>query len=790
MRIIAPQPTSDGWWPRISPDGRFVAYGNVHTWLTDLREYERNPTTATKQIDAPMNEAAVAILGWYSTYELVLMRNTNVSAPPWIYDTRTGIIAERPDLGNIVASFYESVNGHIGFSLASGNFPLTWDGHQLLEPGYGVSVNGPWMAAGNPVNEAWNINRFYNGKLHSTVQPQVSATFFSINERGEILYGYLRQFLSYPDGTWVEATTTPWRSESIGISLYVDDELWIFQGFENNGRWITSGRRLKDDPLTAGIIEIPVATARGFSHAPNLSVVWTGTEFVAAMADDKGRMAVAMFRKDEPRTSLQQVLPVSPFPMWDATFFQFSDQYGDSANYPASCTIVAENSEAHVLRAAAKMPIIITPTSMKAATQVRDRVLAIYIGDTNGWENAEAKAKEVKQQWKSYTGLDAIVAWYITPGEPDRPGFQLPPSVDWLMPEFYFTDSNDLTNQTWRKLGWWISKIGRTKPWFPVYQAFDRSGKWSEADMKNLSGATSYFYLSLFVPDSRVGKLPNVIGMAWFAVMRPGGTHDYPFLEPIHRAIYEAIPGVPAWPHYPEPLPERPRVTIESFTPISGIAPLSVNVRARISGGPANYYEWRYFDGTWRTDSRQNPTDLDHVFVFHEPGMYQLRAYIVGPGGTDETGTRVVNVTESEPERDIYPVKPYEVTMDAETVGIIGPAGKFGRIDPSNINRILFDRTTIGSDEQLELTKPTDKFMLRFVGKDRILNLAPKWECGTDLNRQFETRSPDAWGHDEQLTVVELVDSSGKPNGQYLGYVEHEEDGRRYTSAPVTIVKV
>ena len=122
--------------------------------------------------------------------------------------------------------------------------------------------------------------------------------------------------------------------------------------------------------------------------------------------------------------------------------------------------------------------------------------------------------------------------------------------------------------------------------------------------------------------------------------------------------------------------------------------------------------------------------------------------------------------------------------------GLLGPAGKYGRIDkkepvkPGAHPIIHWDRDTDGSDELFELTKPDGKWTIRHVNADVIMNGAPKWECGTDLNRQFETRNPDQRGHDESWSIYNM------PDGRIVAYVEHETaDGRKYTSAPLVIVE-
>jgi hypothetical protein len=123
--------------------------------------------------------------------------------------------------------------------------------------------------------------------------------------------------------------------------------------------------------------------------------------------------------------------------------------------------------------------------------------------------------------------------------------------------------------------------------------------------------------------------------------------------------------------------------------------------------------------------------------------------------------------------------------MDSELVAVVGPAGFFARVDPGQPKRIFFDRTAVGAHEMFEVTKPDDRFTIRAVAANVLVNFAPKWECGTDLNRQFETRPVDARGPHEAPVIVRM------PSGLIVAFVEHEtDDGRRFTSAPLTLVRL
>lgn len=134
------------------------------------------------------------------------------------------------------------------------------------------------------------------------------------------------------------------------------------------------------------------------------------------------------------------------------------------------------------------------------------------------------------------------------------------------------------------------------------------------------------------------------------------------------------------------------------------------------------------------------------------------------------------------------PASRYEGHMPKILGYIVGSGGGVGRVDPSE-KRLHFDRAianghNAGGHELVELLpRDNGKFAVRFVDANVVVNGAPKWQCGTDLDRQFETRPADQIrGHEEWTATVQ-------PNGRIQLVIEHEENGQRFTSVPLTFVE-
>ena len=107
-------------------------------------------------------------------------------------------------------------------------------------------------------------------------------------------------------------------------------------------------------------------------------------------------------------------------------------------------------------------------------------------------------------------------------------------------------------------------------------------------------------------------------------------------------------PQPPHPPPQPPPIEEPPRVTIASYEPRRGPAPLVVTAIRQLSGGLATRLLWRQRlqgDPKWIQVASNPASDPDHHFNFPTPGTYEIGVDVTGPGGSDGTVTpRIVEV--------------------------------------------------------------------------------------------------------------------------------------------------
>lgn len=111
-------------------------------------------------------------------------------------------------------------------------------------------------------------------------------------------------------------------------------------------------------------------------------------------------------------------------------------------------------------------------------------------------------------------------------------------------------------------------------------------------------------------------------------------------------------PDPPDPPDPPQPV-EAPHITIGAYD-ANGVAPCDCVAEAELSGGEATTITWVVNE---QDEPIVEPLELTHTYHFAAPGSYRIGVKVVGPGGSDETGTpRVITVTADVPPPDpIYP---------------------------------------------------------------------------------------------------------------------------------------
>lgn len=290
-------PQANGWYPKLTNDGKWIAYGFWQTFVGNLH------TGETREILAPTG-ARLFPLGFIDNVTLIAVTE---AGPAATYAVSMLDFSIR-DLGvpahHSVTSWGYAANGHYALNAANQTYcvkdgqPFRTDVFQ-----YGCTIDGDHLVTSNKETA---ILHFRGNDL---VRQLPMDNQWIVNQHGDILTGYYGRVKLYrhDNGDRMEdATIAPWGTEGAAGALVRDgNDLWIWTptcGGDADECWII-GRRLGEvDPI---VLDIPaVATA----------AILVGSTWIIAGADAKGRLKVMWCPKNAPRTKLKPkvVDPVDP----------------------------------------------------------------------------------------------------------------------------------------------------------------------------------------------------------------------------------------------------------------------------------------------------------------------------------------------------------------------------------------------------------------------------------------------------------------------------------------------
>ena len=225
---------------------------------------------------------------------------------------------------------------------------------------------------------------------------------------------------------------------------------------------------------------------------------------------------------------------------------------------------------------------------------------------------------------------------------------------------------------------------------------------------------------------------------AWFAEFTP----PFPPHEPLPSGGGPAIP--PTGP--PPSAPEQPAVTISSYSPTAGEAPLTVKATGAVTGGMVSTFTWRWRrsgEGNWHVDAAVPSTNLVHEYKFAVAGSYEISLRGDGPGGIAETGLRRGVTVAAKPEP--APHHPPVVIPVDRTVTFRTRHGRFlcADLDAPDV-RLVGDRAVAGAWEHFTV-EPAGGERIRLRAANRKYVTAEEGG-GRELVANRDT-PPGAWEH-------------------------------------------
>ncbi len=301
-------PERDGWFPQVSPDGRFVAYGFRVAQYVDL------VTGAVRDVLPDYLPAGRFLrpMGWWGA-ETFLVRDLDngqlfrVHAPTGTVD-RLPVAPELAVFNDASASA-----GHWGGVRRQNPNRLVLDGVIMVGTDHLLcSLAGHFAAtqAADGKIRRWRHPGVGSYVLEATITPQQpNANEFVVGEDGTVSYGYYSSMrLCFLDGRDVNATVTPGAgSESVAALPLLNGQLWLWQGAELAGLGVVIGRDWHADGTAQAIL---------LDRFPCVSITaaFNGTAWVVAGCSARGELQVAFVDPAAVRQKLVGTAPATPPP--------------------------------------------------------------------------------------------------------------------------------------------------------------------------------------------------------------------------------------------------------------------------------------------------------------------------------------------------------------------------------------------------------------------------------------------------------------------------------------------
>ncbi|MBI2065167.1 MAG: hypothetical protein HYT62_03895 [Candidatus Yanofskybacteria bacterium] len=229
-----------GWFPHLSPDGRYVGYGFGNLRITDLKTSQERDFSKPFGGSTPSN---------YACYSPWWIKPTVATAQCVFDDYPPPILTDRIEIDTSDTSSWTARRTTDDPALVSGPGFTAYDGHwatgkvngtiiydnQVLisDPNIhwgAVTGQGGWLAfAINTVPpNIWEIWIYQNGNLVKKYQPKHGINSLSINN-GYFAYADVKghQTGVYPDGREVDLAATSWQGDFGGHIVMVQGQPWI-----------------------------------------------------------------------------------------------------------------------------------------------------------------------------------------------------------------------------------------------------------------------------------------------------------------------------------------------------------------------------------------------------------------------------------------------------------------------------------------------------------------------------------------------------------------------------------
>ena len=328
----SPSQTNNGWWPALSPDGRYVAYGNWgESWVTDLQTKQNHDLSRPEELPS-----GARCLGgqWIKPDTVTFVCELEDNSKYYRYEAKIGEWRPKKkddDPSLVAGNKFVAADGHWASwtpqRIARDNRILASD-----SPGGALAIGGNLTAhACDNTNSQicfWTDNALSRRYSAQTPLHQMDARQGYIAYGG---YGPVRG-ITTPNNQDIDLTATPWRREFQPTVFAVGNAIWLATYSENSStEYIVLRPWGRKDAIILN------------GGAASMDAVSNGTTITVAYATDRGALTVVTVPANSPRSTLtgegtvEQPLPPPDGPPQISGFDPASAVSGDTV------TIYGEN---------------------------------------------------------------------------------------------------------------------------------------------------------------------------------------------------------------------------------------------------------------------------------------------------------------------------------------------------------------------------------------------------------------------------------------------------------------
>ncbi len=282
--VWTPPQTANGWWPSLSPNGRYVTYGNWgESWVTDLESSSKQTWDFSKPNGLPAGARCIAGQ-WLSNTKMTFVCEITESSF-WRYEVTVGDwtpVKTNDDPSLVVGNMFRARDNHWASYLAAQR--ITKDNQVIVSGGTGgaIALSGSLLVH-SCTNEGASVCVRDGAVLTHSYTAKTPIHNMTINA-GYIAYGGYGPVRGLtPVGTDIDLTVTPWRWENTGEIVYVSSTPWVATTTEDPG---TQLAYILLRPW--GSKEVIAVRA----DATGISVSVKGSDFVISYNNAKGAMNV------------------------------------------------------------------------------------------------------------------------------------------------------------------------------------------------------------------------------------------------------------------------------------------------------------------------------------------------------------------------------------------------------------------------------------------------------------------------------------------------------------------